>query len=78
MKRITMHLSGVKPQLVEFKNKNKDTGRYDFFNKKIIRNTIAQEFGTEGECISYMNDFIERNEELKNDIKVTKHYLSNC
>lgn len=72
MKRITMHLKGVKPITIERKKKNPDGG-YDYIKKKICLNTVAQECDSEEEGLAYMAHYLENHK----GHKVTKYYFSN-
>jgi len=72
MKRITIHLSGVKQILTEKKVKNDNNG-YDYVKKKICINTITKKVFNDEDGITFMNNYIERHRGQK----VTKYYFTN-
>ncbi len=72
MKRITMHLSGVKPIFSE-KRIPREGGGYDIQKKKICINTVASTCESEDEGLAYMAHYLENHK----GHKVTKFYFSN-
>ena len=77
MKRLTVHLSGVKPILVTTKKYNKSTNKYDYSKKKKTINTITFTCNSEDEGLTYMSTYIENREKKDKGVKITKHYFSN-
>lgn len=75
MRRITFHLTNVKPKMVTIKKYNEETKKFDFSKKKIIKNTISSEHKTDEEGIAYMHQFLSEKE--NQGLKVTKYYFSN-
>jgi hypothetical protein len=77
MKRITFHLTNVKPILVTTKTFNKSTEKYDYTKKKKTITTVSFECKTEEEGLSYMNNYVDDKQKKEKSIEVTKHYFSN-
>lgn len=72
MKRITMHLRGVKPVLTEKKKRNKD-GSYEFIKKMKCMNTVTSVCNDEDSGLAYMAHYLESHR----GVNVTKYYFSN-
>lgn len=72
MKRITFHLSGVKPIQIERRKKNPEGG-FDYIKKKICMNTVSETFNNEADGLAYMAHYLENHK----GHKVTKHYFTN-
>jgi hypothetical protein len=72
MKRITMHLRGVKPVLTEKKKRNKD-GTYEYIKKMKCMNTVTSICKDENEGKAFMAHYLESHR----GVKVTKYYFTN-
>lgn len=72
MKRITMHLKGVKQVLTEKKKRNKD-GTYEYIKKMKCMNTVAAICKDEAECMTYMAHYLDTHKKHK----VVDYYFTN-
>jgi len=72
MKRITMHLRGVKQVLTEKKTRNKD-GVYEYEKKMKCMNTVACVCKDEDAGKAYMAHYLDSHK----GVKVTKFYFTN-
>jgi hypothetical protein len=58
MKRVTMYLSGVKPEMVTIKKLNQETGKYTYSEKKVLFNTISYICASEDEGNAYVAQYL--------------------
>lgn len=77
MIRMTIHLTGVKQQLVNTDKYDEKTRKTISTSKKKIYNTVTYKCDSEDEGVSLMNSLLEEQIKKNADVKVSKYYFTN-